>query len=101
MVGSEHFGCGIHALMLVEEGANIACQLPVVGLPGAVQRSGSLFIGTAYLSPTDCAGCNERRQLILTPRDGDGLFVGAAVGLGNLATPLGSQTRPELDQCHA
>ena len=56
MVGSEHLGRGIHALMLVEESAHIACKLSVVGLPGGVQRSGGLFIGTAYLAPTDRAG---------------------------------------------
>src|SRR3546814_4742027 len=58
-------------------------------------------MGTGYLSPADRAGGDERRQLILAPRDGDGLFVGAAVGMGNLATPFGSQPRPELDERHA
>ena len=90
MVGSEHLGRGIHALMLVEEGTHITGKLSVVGLSGGVQRSGGLFIGTAYLSPTDFAGCNERRQLIVAPRDGNGLFIGAAVGLGNLVTPFSS-----------
>ena len=97
MVCRKNFGRGIHTLMLVEEGAHIAGKLPVVGLPGGVQRSGGLLIGAAYLLPTSCAGCNERRQLILAPRDGDGLFIGAAVGLGNLARPLRSQPRPQFD----
>src|SRR3546814_5009945 len=101
MVGSEHLGRCIHALMLVEESTHVTSKRPVFGLAGGVQRSGSLFIGTAYLSPADRAGGDERRQLILAPRDGDGLFVGAAVGMGNLATPFGSQPRPELDECHA
>ena len=61
MVGSEHLGRGIHALMLVEEGAHITGKRSVVGLPAGVQRSGGLFIGTAYLAPTDCAGGDERR----------------------------------------
>src|SRR3546814_6550346 len=87
--------------MLVEESTHVTSKRPVFGLAGGVQRSGSLFIGTAYLSPADRAGGDERRQLILAPRDGDGLFVGAAVGMGNLATPFGSQPRPELDERHA
>ena len=79
MVCRKNFGCSIHPLMLVEERANILGKLPVVGLPGGVQRIGGLLIGTAYLAPADGAGRTERRQLILAPRDGDGLFVGAAV----------------------
>src|SRR3546814_4346271 len=54
---------------------HVTSKRPVFGLAGGVQRSGSLFIGTAYLSPADRAGGDERRQLILAPRDGDGLFV--------------------------
>src|SRR3546814_15092816 len=91
MVGSEHLGRCIHALMLVEESTHVTSKRPVFGLAGDDQRSGSLFIGTAYLSPADRAGGDERRQLILAPRDGDGLVVGAAVGMGSLARPLGSE----------
>ena len=101
MVGSENLGRGIHALMLVEESAHIAGKLPVVGLAGSVQRSGSLFIGTAYLLPSDCAGCDERRQLILASRDGDGLFVGSTVCVCYLATSFGSQPLAQFDQCYA
>ena len=101
MMGGENLWRGIHTLVLVQEPTNIARKLPVVGLPGSVQRGGSLFIGTAYRLPTECSGCDERRQLSLTSRDGDGLLIGAAVRLGNLATAFGSQPRPELDQCHA
>src|SRR3546814_6132779 len=53
MVGSEHLGRCIHALMLVEESTHVTSKRPVFGLAGGVQRSGSLFIGTAYLSPAD------------------------------------------------
>ncbi len=101
MVRSKNFGRGIHTLMFVEKYAHIARKLSVVSLPGRVQRSGGLFIGTAYLLPADSAGCNERRKLLLTLRDGDGLLGGAAVGLGNLARPLGSQPRPQFDQFYA
>lgn len=88
------FRRSIHALMLVEEGANIAGKLPVAGLSGGVEGSGGLFIGTAYLSPAECAGGDKWRQLILPPRDGDGLLVGATVCVRNLAAPFGSQPRP-------
>ncbi len=65
MVCRKNFWRGIHALMLVEERANILGKLPVFRLPGGVQRIGGLLIGTAYLLPAECAGCDERRQLIL------------------------------------
>ena len=94
MVCCKNFWRGIHALMLVEKRANILGKLPVVGLPGCVQRISGLFIGTAYLTPPECAGGDERRQLILAARDSDGLFVGAAVRVRNLAAPFGSQPRP-------
>ena len=90
MVCRKNFGCGVHALLLVEERANIFRKLKVVSLPGAVKRIGGLLIGTAYFLPAECAGCDERRQLILALGDGDGLLVGAAVGLGNLPSPFGS-----------
>ena len=90
MVCRKNFGCGVHALMLVEERANILGKFPVFRFPGGVQRSGGLFIGSANLLPAECAGCDERRQLILALGDGDGLLVGAAVGLGNLPSPFGS-----------
>ena len=77
--GGKNFGCGIHALMLVEKGTNIARKLPVVRLPCSVQRIGGLLIGAAYLLPADCSDGDERRQLILTPRNRDGLFVSATV----------------------
>ena len=79
MIRRKHLWCSIHALMLVEERANILGKLAVVRLPGGVQRIGGLFIGTAYLLPAERAGGDERRQLILALGDGDGLFVGAAV----------------------
>ena len=79
MVCRKNFGCSIHPLMLVEERANILGKLPVVGLPGGVQRIGGLLIGTAYLAPAKCADCDERRQFMLALGDGDGLLVGAAV----------------------
>ena len=101
MMRSEHFGRSIHTLMLFEERANILGKFPVFRFPGGVQRSGGLFIGSANLLPAECAGCDERRQLILALGDGDGLIVGAAVGLGNLPSPLGSQPRPQFDQRHA
>src|SRR3546814_20443885 len=88
MVGSEHLGRCIHALMLVEESTHVTSKRPVFGLSGGVQRSCSLFIGTAYLSPADRAGGAERRQLILAPCAGVVLFVLAAVGICNLATPF-------------
>lgn len=90
MMRRKNFGRGIHTLMLVEERANILGKLPVVRFPGGVQRICGLFIGTAYFLPAKCAGCDERRQLILALGDGDGLLVGAAVGLGNLPSPFGS-----------
>lgn len=61
MVRRKDFGSSIHALVLVEEPAHIACKFPVVALPGGVQRSGGLFIGTTYLLPAECANCDERR----------------------------------------
>ena len=76
---SKNFGRGIHTLMLVEEGSHIAGKLPVVRLPGGLQRICGLLIGTAYFLPAKCAGCDERRQLILALGDGDSLLVGAAV----------------------
>ena len=94
VVGGENLGRGIHAFMFVEEGANIASKLPIVGLSGGVERIGGLFIGTAYLAPAERAGCNERRQVILAARDGDGLFVGATIGVRDPAAPFGSQPRP-------
>lgn len=90
MVRRKNFGRGIHTLMLVEKGANIAGKLPVVRLPGVVQRIGGLPIGTAYLLPAERAGSDERRQLLFASRYSDGLVVGAAVGLGNLPSPFGS-----------
>ena len=90
MVRRKHFWRCIHTLMLVEERANILRKLPVVRLPGGVQRSGGLFIGSANLLPAECADCDERRQLLLAPRNGDGLFIGAAVRLSDLTTPFGS-----------
>lgn len=101
MMPGKDFGRGVHLGMLVEESANVTRKLLVVGLPGGVQRSGSLFIRAAYLLPTECAGCDERRQLILAPRDGDCLFVSATVCVRYLTTPFGSKPRPQLDQCHA
>jgi hypothetical protein len=89
MMLGKNFWCGVHALMLVEERANILGKLPVVHFPGGVQRICGLFIGTAYFLPAKCAGCDERRQLILALGDGDGPLVAAAVGLGNLPSPLG------------
>lgn len=88
MVCRKNFGRGIHTLMLIEEGPHVIGKLPVIGLPGGVQRSGGLLIGTAYLLPAEGAGCDERRQLILAPRHRNGLLIGAAVGLGNLTTPF-------------
>ena len=101
MVCRKYFGRGIHPLMLIEEGSNIARELPVVCLPGGVQTSRSLFIGAAYFLPAERAGCDERRQLFLAPRNRNGLLVRAAVGLGNLTAPFGSQPRPQFDQSHA
>lgn len=88
MMRGEYLGRGIHALMLVEEAANIARKLTVFDLPGDVERSGDLFICAAYLLPTECAGSDERWQLIVTARHGDGLFVGAPVGVRDLAAPF-------------
>ena len=90
MVRGKHLWRRIHAPMSFQEGANIAGKLPVIDLPSGVQCSGGLFIGTAYLLPTEIAGGDERRQLILARGDGDGVFVGAAVGIRDLATPFGS-----------
>lgn len=101
VVLSKDFGSSIHTLMLVEERANILGKLAVVGLPGGVQRVGGLFIGTAYLLPAERTGCDERRQLILAARHCNSLLVGPSVGLGNLATPFGSQPRPQFDKGHA
>ena len=101
MARGKDFGGGIHILVFREEAAHIACKLPVFGHPGGVQRSGSLFIRAAYLSPAECAGCDKWGQLILAPRDGYGLFVGATVCVCYLATSFGSQPRSQLDQCHA
>ncbi len=36
VVCRKNFGCGVHALMLVEERANILGKLPVVCFPGGV-----------------------------------------------------------------
>ena len=75
----KNFGRGIHIQVLVEECANILGEFLVIRLPGGVQRIGGLFIGTAYLLPTECSGGDERRQLILSLCDDNGLLVGAAV----------------------
>ena len=60
MVCRKNFGCGVHALMLVEERANILGKLPVVRFPGGIQRICGLLIGTAYLLPAECTDCDER-----------------------------------------
>jgi hypothetical protein len=70
--------------MLVEECPNILGEVSVIGLSGGVQRISGLLIGTAYLLPAECSGGDERRQVILAPRNRNGLFVGAAVGLMDL-----------------
>lgn len=90
----KNFRRGIHALMLVEEGANILGKLPVLRLPGSVERIGSLLIGTAYLLPARRADDDERRQLVLPPRDGDGLFVSAPVSIRDPAAAFGAQSCP-------
>lgn len=93
MVRGEHLGRGVHSLVLVEKAANVARKLSVVRLPCGVQRIGSLFIGAAYLSPMDCAYGDERWQLILATGDGNGLLIGATVGVCDPAAPLGAQPR--------
>lgn len=90
MVRGKHLWCRIHAPMSFQEGANIAGKLPVIDLSSAIQCSGGLLVGATYLLPTEVARRDERRQLILPPRNSDSLFIGAAVGIRHLATPFGS-----------
>ena len=101
MVRRKDFGSCMHALVLGEEAAHIACKLPVFGRPGGVQCSGSLFIRTAYLLPPLRATRDKCRQCCLAARDGDGLFVGAPIRIRHLTTSFGSQPCPKFDEGHA
>ena len=101
MARGEHFGGSIHVGVLVEETAHIAREVSVFGLPGSVQRSGSLLVGAAYFLPTCCSSRDEGRKHLFAPRNGNGLFVGAAIGVSDLATPLHPEARAEFDQRHA
>ena len=95
------FGGGIHALVLAEEAANIACKLPVFSGPGGVQHSGGLTVCRSYRLPSLRTTRNERRQCCPAACYGDGLLVRATVRVGNLEAPLCAESRPYLDQRHA
>lgn len=90
MVRSKNCGRGVHSPTLVEEGANIARKIAIIRSPGRLQRIGGLFICKTYLSPTEVAGGDERRQFGLPPCNSDSMFVGAAVSIRHLAAPFGS-----------
>ena len=101
VVRGKDFGGGIHALVLVEEAANVACKLPVSVCPGGIQCSGSLTVCDPYLLPPLRATRDECRQCCLAARYRDSLLVGAPIRIRHLTASFGSQPRPQFDQRHA
>jgi|GEM_PF-5126223 len=101
MTGSKDFGRGVHVGMLVEKFANVNRERPVVRLPGRIQRGRRSAVGMAYFLPAHFAFCDKGWKLGLTTRNGDGLFVGASVRLGQHATCPARQACAEFYQRHA